>query len=117
MTSDQALAGLTAIVGGGGVSAVMVALLGFMTEARKGRNPGAGDLSITLASGLNQDRWAEVVADHLGAVAYALTRTAAIREIEAEERFEGKNFGDLLEGKTLRLMAEIARHAAPRATP
>lgn len=113
MTSDQALAGLTAIVGGGGVSAVMVALLGFMTEARKGRAPSAGDLSITLASGLNQDRWAEVIADQLSSIAYVLTRMTAIREIEAEERFEGKSFGDLLEGKTLRLIAETARHVGP----
>ncbi len=114
MTSDQAVAGLGAIVGGGGVSAVLIALLGFLTEARKGRRPSAGDMSITLAPGLNENKWVEVGAGHLGAIAYALTRLTAVREIEAEEGFDGRDFADRLEGKTLRLLTEIARHGSAK---
>jgi ABC-type enterobactin transport system permease subunit len=115
MTPDQALAGLGAIVGGGGISAVLVALLGFLTEARKGRKPSAGDLSITLAPGLNQDKWAQAQAAHLSDIACLLTRLVAIQEIEAEEQVDGKGFGDRLETKTLRLLADLARHG-PEAT-
>jgi hypothetical protein len=116
MTADQAVAGLGAIVGGGGVSAILVALLGFLTEARKGRKPSAGDLSITLASGLTQDKWPEAQAAHLSGIACMLTRLVAIQEIEAEERVEGKGFSDRLESKALRLLADLARHGpeAPR---
>ena len=110
MSPDQALSGLGAIVGGGGLSAILVALFGFMTEARKGRSPHAGDMSITLATGLSHDKWAEAQAAHLAGIAIMLTRLVAIEEIVAEERIEDRGFGDRLENKTLRLLADLARH-------
>ncbi len=99
--SDQALAGLGALVGGGGLSAVLVAFFGFLTEARKGRRPPA-EGTTTIGAGLKADRWAEISAGHLAVLAHTLSRAVAILEVEAEQRFDGKDFHERVTNKLWR---------------
>ena len=111
ITPDQALAGLGAIVGGGGLSAVVVAVMGFLTEARKGRKPSDGAVSIAIGEGLAISRWDEAAVAHLGTIAYAISKMVAISEINAEETIQDKSFHDRLENKVIRIMADAIRDA------
>ena len=104
ITPDQALTGLGAIVGGGGVSAMVVAVVGYLTEARKGRRPSYGAVTVALGDAYGQAKWAELSAGHLAALAQALTRAVAILEVEAEARFKGRDFHDRLENKLWRAL-------------
>lgn len=99
ITPDQALTGLGAIVGGGGLSAMVVAVLGYLTEARKGRKPADGVVTFALGDAYEQTKWVEIGAGHLGEIAHTLTRATAILELEAEARFEGRDFHERLETK------------------
>lgn len=109
MTSDQAMAGLVSLVGGGGLSAVMVAVMGFLTEARKGRKPGDGTVAISIGEKLAQGKWDEEATAHLATIASVMIRLVAVKEIEAEEAFDGKDFADRLDMKELRILREAWR--------
>ena len=104
LTGDQALAGLAAIVGGGGVSGVIVAVMGYLTEARKGRKPSDGSVAIAIGDAYGQGKWAELSATHLASTAQALARVAAILEIEAEDRSGVRDFHERLENKLFRAL-------------
>ncbi len=104
ITPDQALTGLGAIVGGGGLSAMVVAVVGYLTEARKGRKPSDGNVTVALGDAYGQSKWAEISAGHLAALSHALTRAVAILELEAETRFEGRDFHERLETKLWRAL-------------
>ena len=91
MTSDQAMAGLSAIVGGGGLSAVIVSVFAYLTEARKGRKPAEGSVSISVGDAYGQTRWAEVQAGHLGALVAILARMAAIRRMRPRSAWKAGN--------------------------
>lgn len=91
ITQDQGLTGLGAIVGGGGLSAIIVAVMAFLTEARKGRKPSDGNVTLSIGDGL-KSKWDEACSDHLAAISIALARFAAVYEFEAERRYEGKDF-------------------------
>ncbi len=112
MTPDQAMAGLGAIVGGGGVSAIIVSVMSYLTEARKGRKPSDGNLVLSVGDQYGQAKWAEISASHLGGIGYNLVRLAAIAELDAEKRL-GTDFHDRLENKIMILMAQGARQASP----
>ena len=107
ITPDQALTGLGAIVGGGGRSAMVVAVVGYLTEARKGRKPSDGAVTVALGDAYGQNRWAEISAGHLAALSHALTRAVAILELEAEARFEGRDFHERLENKLWRALGPM----------
>lgn len=109
MTPDQAMAGLGAIVGGGGISAIIVSLMSYMTEARKGRRPSDHNVVLSVGDQYGQTKWAEISASHLGTIGYNLLRIAAIAELDAEKRL-GIDFHDRLENKMIILMAQAARH-------
>ncbi len=102
ITPDQALTGLGAIVGGGGLSAMVVAVVGYLTEARKGRRPADGSVTLALGDAFGQNKWAEISAGHLAALSQTLARGVAILEIEAESRFEGRDFHERLENRLWR---------------
>lgn len=104
ITPDQALSGLGAIVGGGGLSAIVVAVMGYLTEARKGRKPAQGSVAIAIGDVYGQAQWSEISAGHLAMIAQSLTRAAAILEVEAEERFDGKDFHERLDIKLWRAL-------------
>ena len=99
MNSDQALTGLAAIVGGGGVSSALVAFFAYLTEARKGRKPSDGNVAITIGNELGRGRWDEATASSLSVIAFCLTRLVAITEIKAEQDIKDGGFHDRLETK------------------
>ncbi|WP_131193737.1 hypothetical protein [Lichenihabitans psoromatis] len=109
MTVDQIAAGLAAIVGGGGLSAIIVATFAYLTEARKGRKPSDGSLTMAIGEGFQRGKWDEIAASHLGLMAYAMVKLVAIKEVEAEETIQDRSFHDRVGAKIDRLVIDALR--------
>lgn len=107
MTPDQALAGLYALIGGGGLTSLGVAWLGYKTAAAKGR-PTAEAPVIAIGAAPNS-KWEEPAAIALQSIASHLCGIRAIMEIEADERWDGKNFRDLVSDRMMRFMTQDVR--------
>lgn len=112
LTPEQAQTGLAALVGGGGISAILVAFIGFLTAARTGRTPD--DKPLIAFHGPGGAPFDREATEHLAAIAFALTKLVAIHEIKAEEEIDDKGFPERLEGKVGRLMIEAIKMSGRR---
>ena len=115
LTPEEAVTGLGAVVGGGGLASILVAWMGYLTEARKGRRPSDGSVSIAITDGYAQGKWAEINASHFATIAYAATRLVALAEIEAERVNPDHGFHDRLETKITLMLARAILPGVPRA--
>ena len=80
-----------------------VPFFGFLTAARNGR-PAVAAPTITIG-GL-EGRSAEASATAMQTIATHLCRIAAILEIEADERWEGKDFRDRVNDRMMRFLID-----------
>ena len=101
LTAEQAQTGLAALIGAGGISGILISFFGFLTAARGGRKP---EETPTIAFGGPEGKSAEPSAIALQTIATHLCRISAIMEIEADERWEGKDFRDRVNDRMMRLM-------------
>ncbi len=113
LTPEQAQTGLAALIGGGGISAIAVSFLGFLTAARNGKK--APD-PPPFFGGSQPNRWDEVSTGHLATIAFALTKLVAISEIKAEEEIDDKSFRDRLDTKVARLVIEAFKASGMKPT-
>lgn len=108
LTFDQTGPIIGAILGGGGVSGIVIAVLSSWTAARAGRKPAEAP-TITITGDHVGVQWDRSAANHLGTVAYALTRLVAIQEVRTRHDLRDTDFADRLEARVDRLTIEAVK--------
>ena len=108
ITLDQVGPLLGAIFGAGGVSGITAAVFGYLKAVREGRDPAKAP-TFTIAGDHVGAQWDKTVSNHLGTIAYALTRLVAIHEVRAKHDLEDTDFADRLESRIDRLTIEAIK--------
>jgi hypothetical protein len=101
LTLEQTGPFLSMIIGAGGVSGMTAAVFGYLKAVREGRPP-AEMPNITI--GAPDSPAIEAASLALGSIAGHLVRLIAVIEIDAEQRFEGRDFRSQVDGREMLIL-------------
>lgn len=119
MTAADALTALAPIIGTGGIVSVLVAWLGYRSQAAKGRvdaGPVSAALAGALAGGIAKSADVELLAQAVSQLAGAITRSSLIQEYRIERAGLHEDLQEWLDRKeiaaTLAALRAERKHGA-----
>lgn len=114
MTFEGAVGAIVALVGGGGITSIAVAYIGYKTEAAKGRKITDGEApAIAVGGALAQKTDLEALTNAITSLTLLVGKLVEMTERQMKERAEREHRREI-EDAALRVLREEMAEAAKR---